>query len=107
MVGGRIVGLDAKEGIRKFAFELPVSQQIVHGLAIRDGKLVCSPDAETSTSLPSRHSRMLTNAEGTANLAYSEFSLVAEATPCVAGSLLVPDQVHVKARQSLVIVDIQ
>jgi hypothetical protein len=101
MAGARIVGLDAKEGIRKFAFELPVSQQTVHGLVIRDGKLVCSPDAESSMPLPSRHSKMLTNAEETANLAYSEFSLVAEGPPCVPGSVLVPGQVRVKAKQSL------
>jgi outer membrane protein assembly factor BamB len=106
MRGGRIVGLDAHDGVQKFAFELPESQEELHGLEIRNGELVCSPGQENLTPLPSRHSHMLTNAEGVANFAYSEFNLIAEAVNCSAGSVLTPMQVQVKVTQRLVIVDV-
>lgn len=106
MRGGRIVGLDAHDGVRKFAFELPVSQEDLRGVVFRNGELVCSPGEESSAPLPSRHSHMLTNAEGVANFAYSEFNLIAKAASCSPGSILTPMQVHVEVTQRLVIVDV-
>ena len=106
MAGGRIVGLDARDGSRKFAFDLPQSQEILRRLVVRNGHFVCSPGAESSSPLPSRHSHMLSNTEQTANLAYSEFNLIAEAPNCTSGSIVPIKEVQVKVTQRLVMIDI-
>jgi outer membrane protein assembly factor BamB len=106
MTGARIVGLDAHDGRQTFAFDLPATRESLRGLALRNGELICSPGAENSVPLPSRHSRILSNAERVANLAYSEFELVADGGNCAADSVVTPMQVHVEVTQRLVMVDI-
>lgn len=43
LTGASIVGLDALDGQQRFSLELPVSREILRGLAVRNGVLICSP----------------------------------------------------------------
>lgn len=104
--GARIAGLDAKTGQQKFSLALRVPVEIMRNMTVRNDHLICSPGAEQSTPLPVRHSKMMSNVEQVANLAYSEFSLIADAGRCTPDSVLDPQKVHVKATQRLVMVDI-
>jgi len=104
--GARIIGLDAKTGRQTFSLELPASREMVRNMEVRNGRLICSPGAENSTLLPVRHSKMMSNIEQVANLAYSEFSLVADAGECKPGAAVDPQQVRIKAMQRLMMVDI-
>jgi hypothetical protein len=105
-MGARIVGLDAKNGRQKFWQELPKSRQLLRNLSIREGKLICSPAAETLVPLPLRHSNMMSNVEGVANLAYSEFLLVAEGGKCSPGAIVEISNVSVSVTQKLMMMDI-
>lgn len=105
--GGRIVGLDAKTGKQKFLLELPRSQDTLHNLATENGKVFCAPGVENTTPLPLRHSKMMSNTQNVADLAYSEYHFVANGGSCKAGSPADLRSVSIKVTQRLVMVDIK
>jgi hypothetical protein len=102
----RIVALDAKTGQQQLSIDLTSSQETLHNLSWRNGSLICSPGSDTSTPLPLHHSKMMSNTAGVANLAYSEYNVIADGGNCKAGSMVDIGTLLVKATTRLMMIDI-
>jgi outer membrane protein assembly factor BamB len=107
--GARVVVLDGRTGGEKVNFALPPSREIVRNMELRNGKALCSPEAESSKNRPAYYSNVMTNAIVSPNvttLAYSELSVVADGGKCEPGAVLPLTRIHVTVVQRLMIWDL-
>lgn len=107
--GARVVVLNGSTGAEKVNFGLPPSREIVRNMEFRNGKAVCSPDADRSRNLPAHYSNVMTNGIVSPNvttLAYSELSVIADGGKCEPGSILPLDRIHVSVVQRLMVWDL-
>jgi outer membrane protein assembly factor BamB len=105
----RVVVLNGRTGAEKVNFALPPSREIVRNMELRNGRAMCSPEAESSRNLPAYYSDIMTNAIVSPNvttLAYSELSVVADGGKCEPGAILPLARIHVTAVQRLMIWDL-
>jgi hypothetical protein len=101
----RLVGLDPETGDQTISLELRGSRQTFKNLAFRNRKLVCSPGTKTS-SLPIRHSGLVSSSEAETHLVYSESSLTVDVKRCVPGTVVNPQEVSLSASQRLLALDV-
>lgn len=107
--GVRVVVLNGRTGVEKLSFALPPSREIVRNMELRNGKAMCSPEAESSTNLPAHYSDIMTNAIVSPNvtsLAYSELSVVADGGKCEPGANLPLARIHLSVVQRLMMWDL-
>lgn len=96
-----LVGVDAHTGGQIFSYSLPGSRERVRNFTVRNGKLICSPGTETSTSTPIHYSKMMSDFDNVSHFVYSESTLTADAGWCSPGTILDPGKVHIDAVQKL------
>lgn len=106
--GARVVVLNGRTGAEKVNFALPPSRGTVRNMELRNGKVMCSPGAESSSNLPAYYSDIMTNAIASPNvttLAYSELSVVADGGNCERGAILPLNRIHLTGVERLVMWD--
>jgi hypothetical protein len=106
--GARVVVLNGRTGTEKLNFALPPSREIVRNMEFRNGNVMCLPGAESSRNLPAYYSDIMTNAIVSPNvttLAYSEISVVADASTCERGAIIPLNRIHLTGVQRLVMWD--
>jgi hypothetical protein len=106
--GARVVVLNGRTGAEKVNFAMPPSRQIVRNMDLLNGKVMCSPGAESLRNLPAYYSDIMTNAIASPNvttLAYSELSVVADGGKCEPGAILPLNRIHLTGVQRLVMWD--
>lgn len=84
----RLVTVDGRSGTLLSAVLLDAGQTEHRGFTIQAGGLTCAPGVQRSNGLPLRATPVVMNARGVASLLYAEWSMVADAIGCAAGSRL-------------------
>jgi outer membrane protein assembly factor BamB len=101
-----LIGVDAHSGSQLFSFELPASTERDLNFTIRNGKLICSPGAHTSTPVPIHYSHMMSDFDNVSHLIYTEFSLTAIAGRCTPGSTLDAAKIQIDALQKVAVAEV-
>jgi hypothetical protein len=104
--GSRVVGLNGLTGERVFTVPFDVGREVRRNLEIRAGRIVCAPGVESASPSPLRTTPVITNVIGVTNLAYTDWSVIADAGACKAGAPVAPADVQLHVTQRLVMLDI-
>ncbi len=102
----RLVGVDAHTGSQIISFALPSSFERDRNFTVRDGKLICSPGADTSSPVPIHYSHMMSDFDNVSHLIYTEFTLTADAGRCTPGSTLDASKIQIDALHKLAVAQV-
>ncbi len=102
----RLIALDGPAGRQTAALLLDGGQTVHRGFRVHAGGFVCDPSYVKRDALPLHATPVVANARGGANVAYAEWSIVADAGACAAGARVAPSDIRVHTQQQLVLLDV-